>query len=134
MPYNITHNISYITSTGEFVRSCNPDGALKRRSLNALRQKAAVKAEKDTLKQARARQAAKIRGSAVVYVGHIPEGFYEEAQMKYFSQYGKVLRLRLSRDKTNGRSSFMCVCVCVCVSVMLHCLCLVVFYSFVCVC
>ena len=90
---------------GEFVRSCNPDGALRRRSLNALRQKAAVKAEKDAVKQARARQAAKLRGSAVVYVGHIPEGFYEEAQMKYFSQYGKVLRLRLSRDKANGRSS-----------------------------
>jgi hypothetical protein len=104
------------------VRSCNPDGALKRRSLNALRQKAAVKAEKDALKQAREKQAAQIRGSAVVYVGHIPEGFYEEAQMKFFSQYGKVLRLRLSRDKTNGRSSVcvcvrVCVCVCMCVCV-----------------
>ena len=35
-------------------------------------------------------QAAKIRGSAVVYIGHIPAGFYEEAQFQFFSQYGKV--------------------------------------------
>ena len=43
-----------------------------------------------------------IRGSAVLYVGHIPYGFYEEAQFQFFSQYGKVTRLRLSRDpKTN---------------------------------
>jgi len=35
----------------------------------------------------------------VIYVGHIPRGFYEPQMAKYFSQFGKVTRLKLSRSK-----------------------------------
>ena len=35
----------------------------------------------------------------MVYVGHIPHGFYEEEMKKYFSQFGTVKRLKLSRSK-----------------------------------
>ena len=35
----------------------------------------------------------------VVYVGHIPHGFYEDEMRGFFSQFGTVNRLRLSRSK-----------------------------------
>ena len=38
----------------------------------------------------------------VVYVGHIPHGFYEEEMRKYFSQFGTVTRLRLARSRKVG--------------------------------
>ena len=34
-----------------------------------------------------------------MYLGHIPHGFYEEEMRKYFSQFGRVTRLKLSRSK-----------------------------------
>ncbi|XP_049849342.1 MKI67 FHA domain-interacting nucleolar phosphoprotein-like [Schistocerca gregaria] len=40
----------------------------------------------------------------VVYLGHIPFGFFEEEMKKFFSQFGKVNRLRLSRSKKTGGS------------------------------
>ncbi|GCC31370.1 hypothetical protein chiPu_0009827 [Chiloscyllium punctatum] len=40
----------------------------------------------------------------VIYLGHIPKGFYEPAIKKYFSQFGTVLRVRLSRSKKTGNS------------------------------
>ncbi|KAF9168046.1 MKI67 FHA domain-interacting nucleolar phosphoprotein [Actinomortierella ambigua] len=42
--------------------------------------------------------------TGTVYLGRIPHGFYEEQMQAYFSQFGKVLRLRLSRNKKTGRS------------------------------
>ena len=35
----------------------------------------------------------------VLYVGHIPHGFYEHEMRGFFSQFGTVNRLRLSRSK-----------------------------------
>ena len=35
----------------------------------------------------------------VVYLGRIPHGFYEKQMMGFFSQFGTVTRLRLSRNK-----------------------------------
>ena len=35
----------------------------------------------------------------VIYLGRIPHGFYEEEMESYFSQFGQVSRLRLSRNK-----------------------------------
>ena len=35
----------------------------------------------------------------VLYVGHIPHGFYEHEMRSFFSQFGTVNRLRLSRSK-----------------------------------
>ncbi|CAG8676343.1 9480_t:CDS:2, partial [Ambispora leptoticha] len=40
----------------------------------------------------------------VVYLGRIPHGFYEEEMRAYFSQFGTVTRLRLSRNKKTGKS------------------------------
>ena len=42
--------------------------------------------------------------AAVVYLGHIPHGFYEEQMRGFFSQFGTVSRLRLARNKRTGRS------------------------------
>ncbi|PCH42216.1 RNA-binding domain-containing protein [Wolfiporia cocos MD-104 SS10] len=40
----------------------------------------------------------------VIYLGRIPHGFYEDQMRSYFSQFGNVTRLRLSRNKKTGRS------------------------------
>lgn len=40
----------------------------------------------------------------VVYLGHIPHGFYEEQMKGFFSQFGTISKLRLSRSKKTGRS------------------------------
>ncbi|KAL5486035.1 NOP15 [Sanghuangporus weigelae] len=48
------------------------------------------------------RQASEERG--VIYLGRIPHGFYEDQMRAYFSQFGDVTRLRLSRNKKTGRS------------------------------
>jgi nucleolar protein 15 len=41
---------------------------------------------------------------AVIYLSHIPFGFYEEQMKSFFNQFGTVTRLRLSRAKRSGRS------------------------------
>ncbi|MCJ1361567.1 MKI67 FHA domain-interacting nucleolar phosphoprotein [Acarospora aff. strigata] len=40
----------------------------------------------------------------VVYVGRIPHGFYEHEMRAYFSQFGDIRRLRLSRNRKTGQS------------------------------
>ncbi|XP_041371797.1 LOW QUALITY PROTEIN: MKI67 FHA domain-interacting nucleolar phosphoprotein-like [Gigantopelta aegis] len=40
----------------------------------------------------------------VVYLGHIPHGFYEKEMTSFFSQFGRVTRLRLARSKKTGAS------------------------------
>ncbi|KAI9000667.1 hypothetical protein BD414DRAFT_472377 [Trametes punicea] len=40
----------------------------------------------------------------VIYLGRIPHGFYEDEMRAYFSQFGNVTRLRLSRNKKTGKS------------------------------
>ena len=40
----------------------------------------------------------------VIYVGRIPHGFYEHEMRQYFSQFGPVLNLRLSRNPKTGAS------------------------------
>lgn len=43
-------------------------------------------------------------GRGVVYLSHIPDGFYEEEMRQYFSQFGRVTRVKLARSKKTGRS------------------------------
>jgi nucleolar protein 15 len=43
-------------------------------------------------------------GTGVVYVGRIPHGFFEHEMRQYFSQFGDITRLRLSRNKKTGAS------------------------------
>ncbi|KAM9850688.1 MKI67 FHA domain-interacting nucleolar phosphoprotein [Aulostomus maculatus] len=40
----------------------------------------------------------------VVYVGHLPVGLFEPQLRSYFTQFGTVLRLKLSRSKKTGGS------------------------------
>ncbi|CUM50910.1 uncharacterized protein AC631_01312 [Debaryomyces fabryi] len=40
----------------------------------------------------------------VIYIGRIPHGFYEAEMKKYFTQFGDITRLRLSRNKKTGKS------------------------------
>lgn len=40
----------------------------------------------------------------VIYLGHIPHGFYEREMRAYFSQFGAVTCLRLSRSRRTARS------------------------------
>lgn len=40
----------------------------------------------------------------VVYLGHLPHGFYEKEMRGYFSQFGEITRLRLSRSRKSARS------------------------------
>jgi RNA recognition motif-containing protein len=41
----------------------------------------------------------KDHGKGVVYLSHIPEGFYEEEMYSYFSQFGRVTRLNVVKSK-----------------------------------
>jgi nucleolar protein 15 len=72
-----------------------------------------VDREKLQLKQAakkavkQAAQAAAASPSArqgVLYVGHVPYGFFEKAMRAYLSQFGEIRHLRLARNKRTGRS------------------------------
>ena len=102
---NVTQNIFYMPEAleREFVASGDPEGALLRRAHRESREKAAVRADTAVEKERVEKLEAAVRGSAVVFVGRIPSGFYEEAQFQFFSQYGKVTRLRLSRDKASNK-------------------------------
>lgn len=40
----------------------------------------------------------------VIYLGHIPHGFYEDQIRDFFSQFGTVNKVRLSRSKKVGDS------------------------------
>ncbi|KAJ2857112.1 nucleolar protein [Coemansia erecta] len=46
----------------------------------------------------------KNEGPGVIYVGRIPHGFYEEEMRGYFSQFGDIISLRLSRNPKTGNS------------------------------
>ena len=60
------------------------------------------KLQRKKLRQAN-RKASK-EGTGAVYVGRIPRGFYETQMRQYFSQFGTITNLRLSRNKTTGAS------------------------------
>ncbi|ODV90496.1 hypothetical protein CANCADRAFT_16182, partial [Tortispora caseinolytica NRRL Y-17796] len=61
-------------------------------------------ASKKTKSKDKSSQLVKDQKTAVVYVGRIPHGFYEDEMKGYFGQFGTVKRLRLSRNKRTGRS------------------------------
>lgn len=49
----------------------------------------------------------KIKRRGVVYIKHLPHGFYEEQLRGYFSQFGAITRLRLARStKTLGSKGY----------------------------
>ena len=42
--------------------------------------------------------------SSIIYIGHLPDDFEENQLKKYFSEFGKVLNVQLSRSKKTGNS------------------------------
>lgn len=63
------------------------------------------KVDKKTKKKAK--DAAKDSSSdkpGVIYVGRIPHGFYERQMKEYFSQFGDITNLRVSRSRKTGKS------------------------------
>ena len=55
-------------------------------------------------KATRKQQKPKTEESRTIYIGHIPHGFYEKEMEGFFSQFGVVTNLRLSRSKRTGAS------------------------------
>lgn len=49
-------------------------------------------------------KAEKATARGVIYIGRLPKGFEEVELKKYFSQFGDITRLRLSRNKKTGNS------------------------------
>lgn len=47
---------------------------------------------------------AKPEPPTTLYIGHLPHGFYERELKKYFSQFGDVVNVRVSRNKKTGNS------------------------------
>ncbi|KAL5120067.1 nucleolar protein [Pleosporales sp. CAS-2024a] len=60
--------------------------------------------KKDRAALEKATQGPRSKDAGVVYVGRIPRGFFESQMKKYFGQFGRVNRLRLSRNKKTGAS------------------------------
>jgi len=50
-------------------------------------------------KQKSVKGASSSSAGAVIYLGHIPHGFYEEQMKGFFSQFGNVSRIHLARNK-----------------------------------
>eukprot|EP00696_Hemimastix_kukwesjijk_P009077 gnl/Hemi2/21508_TR7160_c0_g1_i1.p1 gnl/Hemi2/21508_TR7160_c0_g1~~gnl/Hemi2/21508_TR7160_c0_g1_i1.p1 ORF type:complete len:204 (+),score=54.62 gnl/Hemi2/21508_TR7160_c0_g1_i1:106-717(+) len=42
--------------------------------------------------------------SSVIYVGHVPYGFFEKQMRGFFTQFGDIIRLRISRSRKTGGS------------------------------
>ncbi|KAG1338869.1 MKI67 FHA domain-interacting nucleolar phosphoprotein-like [Cocos nucifera] len=42
--------------------------------------------------------------ATVLYIGHIPHGFYEKQMQGFFQQFGKIKRLRIARNRKTGKS------------------------------
>ena len=40
----------------------------------------------------------------VIYVGHVPHGFYEAQMKEYFGQFGEVTRVNVCWNKKTGKS------------------------------
>eukprot|EP00884_Botryococcus_braunii_P011597 jgi/Botrbrau1/20438/Bobra.145_2s0003.1 len=45
-----------------------------------------------------------VEESTVIYIGHLPHGFYEEELKAFFSQFGTVTKVRVSRNKKTGKA------------------------------
>lgn len=40
----------------------------------------------------------------LIYIGHIPHGFYENEMREYFAQFGKITNVKVCRSRTTGNS------------------------------
>lgn len=42
--------------------------------------------------------------TSIVYIGHLPHGFYEDELLGFFSQFGRLARVRVSRSKKTAKA------------------------------
>ena len=63
-----------------------------------------TKSKESSSKKGKSKKSNKKEKTGVIYLGHIPHGFYEEQMKSFFSQFGDVTRLKLARCKKTGRS------------------------------
>lgn len=45
-----------------------------------------------------------IKSRGIIYIGHLPKGFEEDELKKFFAQFGKITKTRVSRSKKTGRT------------------------------
>ncbi|XP_045467185.1 MKI67 FHA domain-interacting nucleolar phosphoprotein-like [Harmonia axyridis] len=57
---------------------------------------------KKTIRRRNTESLALSRG--LLYIGHIPHGFYEEEMKEYFSQFGRVTNVKVCRSRISGKS------------------------------
>ena len=55
-------------------------------------------------RKANAADPSHVEQPGTIYVGRIPHGFYEHQMRAYFSQFGDITHLRLSRNRVTGNS------------------------------
>jgi nucleolar protein 15 len=79
------------------VKAAPSTEAVKSKLANLSSQVASALAQAPQTAQGAAAASAKPTG--VIYIGHLPFGFFEEEMRKFLSQFGTVLRLKLSRNK-----------------------------------
>ncbi|XP_062390939.1 MKI67 FHA domain-interacting nucleolar phosphoprotein-like [Sardina pilchardus] len=74
------------------------------KSLLALNPSEDVEFQKKVQQVKKRRKTPAALAPGVIYVGHIPRGLFEPQIRSYFQQFGKILRMRLSRSKKTGGS------------------------------
>ncbi|KAJ8974799.1 hypothetical protein NQ317_007639 [Molorchus minor] len=50
------------------------------------------------------KKAINAQSRGVIYIGHIPHGFYENEMKSYFKQFGVVTNVKVCRSRKNGNS------------------------------
>lgn len=74
---------------------------------------ASIEAQDDFVKLAKCTKAelakkqeavVKEKESNVIYLGHIPHGFYEDQMTGFFKQFGEISKLRMARNRKTGKS------------------------------
>jgi len=61
-----------------------------------------IKLNKDVPSEVKKPKPSSDRG--VVYLGHLPHGFYENEMKNYFSQFGEVTNINIPKSKRTGRA------------------------------
>lgn len=85
----------------EDTQSSSEKGKLKQKQQNIIKMNSGHTIKK-AAKQEKQKQQKEKRG--IIYVGRLPDGFQEHELTKYFSQFGDITRLRLSRNRKTGKS------------------------------
>ena len=44
-----------------------------------------------------------LKSRGIIYIGHLPKGFSEDELKKFFTQFGKITKIRVARSKKTGR-------------------------------